>query len=57
MKTVRLHSWCFRMLVAVACVVCSSSLNAQQALGAATAAQLAKYDVNRNGRLDPDELL
>ena len=29
---------------------------AQQAPATATAAQLAKYDLNRNGRLDPDEL-
>jgi hypothetical protein len=56
MKTVRLHSLCSRVLLPVACVACSASLFAQQVPATVTPAQLAKYDANRNGRLDADEL-
>lgn len=51
-------SLCFRCpgLLLSAGVVIAPMAFAQQAPAAATAAQLAKYDLNKNGRLDPDEL-
>src|SRR5215216_2377834 len=56
MKKNRLRSFRFRSLLPMACIVSSFTAFGQQAPAPATAAQLAKYDLNKNGRLDPAEL-
>ena len=54
MKKNRLRSFRYRLLLPAACFLPILTTFAQQSAASATAAQLTKYDLNKNGRLDPD---
>ncbi|MGH7958889.1 MAG: TonB-dependent receptor plug domain-containing protein [Opitutaceae bacterium] len=56
MKTTRSPRLIACTCVLTVCAALIASAAAQQAPASATAADLARYDTNRNGRLDPDEL-